>query len=107
VPLARGGLGVNFWNCRQPVLTHFVWDDGDTVLRAIVKNLVILPNEERSACNPFGGVRETYLRRVLGPIDRDRRAEIVIFPFTVLASDVENAFFEHKVSFGSKAYTKS
>jgi hypothetical protein len=65
------------------------WRD---VLRAAVKNLVIvLPNEERSACNPFGGLRETYLRRVLGPFDRDRHAEIVIFPFTVLASNVENA----------------
>ena len=62
------------------------------MLRAVVKNLVILlPDEERSACNPFGGLRKTYLRRVLGPIDRDRHAEIVIFPFTVLASDVENA----------------
>jgi len=27
VPLGRGGSGVNFWNCRQPVFTHFVWDD--------------------------------------------------------------------------------
>ena len=62
------------------------------MLRAVVKNLVILlPNEERSACNPFGGLRETYLRRVLGIFDRDRHAEIVIFPFTVLASDMENA----------------
>jgi hypothetical protein len=24
VPLGRGGLGVNFWNCRKPVFTHFV-----------------------------------------------------------------------------------
>jgi hypothetical protein len=24
VPLGRAGLGVNFWNCRQPVFTHFV-----------------------------------------------------------------------------------
>ena len=57
VPLGRGGSGVNFWKCRQPVFTHFVWDDGETVLRAVVKNLVILlPNEERSACNPFGGL---------------------------------------------------
>ena len=92
VPLGRGGSGVNFWKCRQPVFTHFVWDDGETVLRAVVKNLVILlPNEERSACNPFGGLRETYLRRVLGIFDRDQHAEIVIFPFSVLASDVENA----------------
>jgi hypothetical protein len=24
MPPGRGGLGVNFWNCRQPVFTHFV-----------------------------------------------------------------------------------
>ena len=64
----------------------------ETVLRAVVKNLfILLPNEERSAFNPFGGLRETYLRRVLGIFDRDRHAEIVISPFTVLASDVDNA----------------
>jgi hypothetical protein len=67
-------------------------DDGETVLRAVVKNLVILlPNEERSACDPFGGLRETHLRWVLGIFDRDRHAEMAIFPFTVLASDMENA----------------
>ena len=60
--------------------------------RAVVKNLIILlPNEECSACNPSGELRETHLRWVLDPLDRDRYAEIAIFPFTVLASDMKNA----------------
>ena len=79
-------------SCQKATSRSLFEDDGETVLRAVVKNLVILlPNEERSACDPFGGLRETHLRWVLDIFDRDRHAEMVIFPFTVLASDMENA----------------
>ena len=44
--------------CQKATSRSLFKDDGETVLRAVVKNLVILlPNEERSACDPFGGLR--------------------------------------------------
>jgi hypothetical protein len=57
------------------------------------KNLFILhPNEERSTCNPFGCLCEADLRRVFDIFDRDRCADIMVFPFAVRASDVDKAF---------------
>ena len=88
----RDGCGTCRLRAKRATSRSLFEDDGETVLRAVVKNLVILlPNEERSACDPFGCLRETHLRWVLDIFDRDRHAEMVIFPFTVLASDMENA----------------
>src|SRR5262249_55842258 len=76
-----------------PTRTDVFWKDGARSRAAGLKNLfIILPNEERSTWNPFGCLCEADLRRVFGIFDRDRCAEIVVFPFAVLASDVDKAF---------------
>ena len=73
-PTSSHDSDMSVW-CQKATSRSLFEDDGETVLRAVVKNLVILlPNEERSACDPFGGLRETHLRWVPVMIGRQEKA---------------------------------